>query len=214
MLWRGRKKSNQIFIKAINAGFGDCGAKTIDEQWTACAGVNIRQDPATKLFHWTCAKAIKEALAKHAASNLKPKKTPAPGALAVTKHETAPEGERDQHLVKRYLSRMGSLNYVVTVGRVDTAVICNQLSAVMAGPSPQHFEMQTNVLAYLKHTAGMYLQWDPAMSPVRLNQLYYYTDGSFAGEHLQSRLGVVAMLNGGMVNDRIKTGKIHVLRRL
>ena len=78
MLWRGRKKSNQIFIKAINAGFGDCGAKTIDEQWTAHAGVNIRQDPTTKLFHWTCAKAIKEALAKHAASISNRKRHPLP----------------------------------------------------------------------------------------------------------------------------------------
>ena len=56
-------------------------------------------------------------------------------------------------------------------------------------------------------TEDMYLKWDPAMSPVRLNQLYYYTDGSFAGEHLQSRLGVVAMLNGGMVMTESKLAK-------
>ena len=45
----------------------------------------------------------------------------------------------------------------------------------------------------------MALTWNPARSLERPNILYYFSDGSYTGEGLQSRMGFVGIMNGGAV---------------
>ena len=207
-LWRGKRTSAQWLEKNINSEFGDCGATEIRDEWKAYGGVLLRRDEKG-LVQWSSSKAIKEALTKHFPDgNLASKKLPSPGGTATTKFDAAPEGERDQLHVRRYLSRQGSLNWIVSgTGRLDAAVAAHQLSSVMIGPKPSHFMLQNTVFSYLQYSCDMYITWNPANSPVRTNQLCYYSDGSFAGEQLQSRMGYVGLMNGGTVSSESKTAK-------
>lgn len=207
-LWRGKRHACNLFAKQLEAAFGECGVSELGNHWTLYAGINLKWQ--NHRIFWSSRRAIQEALIKHNLQDISRQALPASHSTSITKYDRAEESERSKTVTAEYLSKMGSVNYIVAqTGRFDAYTASKHLASVMANPKPTHCSSLTRMFQYLKHSRDMTLTWNVHKSRYRKNQLYYYADGSFAGEHFSSRMGVVAMLNGGAVDAQSQLTKFQ-----
>ena len=197
LFWRSTHAASAAFEAQIGATFGDCKIHEVNDQWTDYVGVLIRR--IDNRVEWSSSRAVKEALAKNDLSHIATTDIPAAPHSYTTKASRSDPDHADATRTKAFLSRQGCAQWIVTTGRYDCAVAVKQLATVMAAPKPEHIGLQNKVFSYMQKTKDMALTWNPARSLEAPNILYYYSDGSYTGEGLQSRMGFVGLLNGGAV---------------
>ena len=197
LFWRSRRVASDSFESTITATFGDCKIHELDDHWTDYVGALIRR--VANRLEWSSARAVKEALVKNDLTHIASTDIPAAPHSYVSKASRAEPDYADASRTSSFLRRQGCLQWIVTTGRYDVGVAVKQLATVMASPKPEHVGLQSKVFGYLQRTKDMALTWNPARSLEHPNTLYYYSDGSYTGEGLQSRMGFVGVMNGGAV---------------
>ncbi|PHR10078.1 MAG: hypothetical protein COB29_01245 [Sulfitobacter sp.] len=158
-------------------------------------------------MNWSTKRAIVEAVATLNVENLHAAKVPAPVGSSTTKNERSEN--KDIQLTSTYLSRQGSLNWIGQLGRIDCLTPISQAGSVMTSRKPSHIAKQSQIISYLNRTSDTTLTWDTNNHLTKANQLTYYSDGSYIGESLDSRMGYVGVLNGGAVVSESKLTKFQ-----
>lgn len=200
LFWRGSSKACNAFADHLKQEFGHCRTQPVRLEWIKYLGVLIRR--IDDRIEWTSSRAIAEGLAKHDLHSLANKDLPAAPHTYTSKHDRVESDANDithKTHTKTYMQRQGTLQWIATTGRYDITLAVKHAASVMSSPGPEHVQLHTRLFGYLHKTQNMVLTWNTQRSPVRPNQLYYHSDGSYLGEGLQSRMGFMGSINGGAV---------------
>ena len=194
---------------------GDLKPQILSDEWVPFNGALLRR--VNHQIEWSTHRAIDELLAVQISNNIATNQLPSAPLKSISKHDVQKVDHKDPNQrdcnpirTKQYYATQGSLNWICQLGRPDFATTNSQNASVMAGPAQSHTNRHLQTIQYLKFTRELVLTWNPSnhtytdkdgkIIQVERNQLLYYSDGSFAAEGIgQSRIGYVAILNGGVI---------------
>lgn len=108
---------------------------------------------------------------------------------------TSPDDAEESTNKTRYLSAIGSLNYLAIATRPDLTYATNFLPRFSARPTAQHWEAIQGVLRYLKTAGCLRLKIQPLKSEVK-NGLHTYVDANWGGEYARLVHGFVTFFLG------------------
>lgn len=115
--------------------------------------------------------------------------------------DITPTGSPQYTHVQRYMSLVGSLNYIAMCTRPDIAYATSLLCRCMSNPTQNHFKIAIRVLRYLKGTKDYGLVFGNNIAENIGNQMVAYSDSSFAPkEDSIPQYGYAFMFNGATVD--------------
>ena len=157
-----------------------------DLQWFL--GMEVTRDRLRR-YSWISQKTHLEKLGRENGAFTHPK-TP------MTTTELLPfEGQVSPQEIKRYQQKVGSLMYVAVTTRPDVAFAVSRLARFLVNPGPSHHKAADRVIAYLKDTSELALQFGGE------DDLEVASDASFADNtrDRKSSQAFAIKLFGGMI---------------
>ena len=191
---RGAPSSVTWIKEQLQREFGDVRWKALDY----VLGMDIERD----MNGWLGIHSksyIDKMIDKEDLGQAKPKAVPIPPSTRITKEQRAESV--DLPLRTKYQSVLGQLLYLATWTRPDLAYPTSSLASVASSPKQYHLKIARRVMTYCKRDPALGLKWKPPENPKMKNQIYIYTDASWAQEEgYKSQSGFVAMMNGAPIH--------------
>lgn len=137
---------------------------------------------------------IHQILRRYGLLDLHPRKTPMRTEPKLQKHTGA---KGDIEFIRLYQSKVGALDYAMTVSRLDIAYAVGVMSRYNANPNSSHMQAVDDIYSYLKVT--------PNLSPLYkagTSKLHAFVDADHAGclDTYRSTTGFLVLLSGSPIS--------------
>lgn len=106
------------------------------------------------------------------------------------KNPTSPSDDEEKVDQEKYLSAIGSLNYLSVATRPDFTYTINYLARFSADPRKQHWQAIEHVVRYLNTTRATQLTIKPIRTKVE-TPIHTYVDANWGGEGARSSHGFI-----------------------
>ena len=198
LVWRGTKADCIWFRGKMEEKWGDIRATPLQER--TLLGLHVTKS-ADGFLGIHSSSYITKLIEREKLTGDKPKATPLPPTLSITKDDRAEGDDVDPQVTKQYQVLLGSLSYLACWVRFDLSYPASCLAAVASAPKKSHLKLVRRALAYLKNAPGLGLQYKKPKNPAHLDTLRVWSDASFAQETKNcSQSGFVAMMNDAPVH--------------
>ena len=159
-------------------------------------GIKLDRDVAVKTMKLSQTRHIDDLLKVFGQEQANPVSVPMDTSLDLTANGSAP-----YHTPERYMSLVGSLNYLAMSTRPDIAYATSVLCRYMSKPTQNHWNAAIRVLKYLKGTKNYGLVYGNTLTKNTGLQMTAYSDASHGDkEDSISAYGYAFLLNGAAVH--------------
>ena len=191
---RATRERSEWLRKTLEKEYGDVRWKNLDY----VLGLDVVRSPEGWLgIH--SGSYVKDMIQREGLTKAKPKTTPIPATVKLTKHDRA--DEINLPLKHAYQRVLGQLSYLATWTRLDLSYPVSAMGKVAHAPQEYHMKLARRVMAYCKKEPTLGLRWSHPADDKLLNKLVVYSDASWAQEEgYCSQSGYVAVLNGAPVH--------------